>query len=297
MGARFFSPDYGSFIQEDFLRDALGDLDLATDPLTSTRYGLAGGNPTNFVEVDGHAPVAVGVKQSVLLNNMFRAWNSFMDACRPASGDPDGARCSRAMWNQQMAYSRFNASFASGFSWIRVLKDVSGVTDFLNCVHGSVGGCLWTAATVVPVGRIARGVSKLARGAAELARVRRELRAGTSVWDLSNYDRGLAIETKLGFNVGARNFPVVDRWVRSTGTATSIKSLKLTAKTYKSTDGIFNKLRRDINALAAFNGRRWGGFRIRGEDIRTRRLLVALPPVRPSPDQLLGMARAWRYAR
>jgi RHS repeat-associated protein len=54
MGARFFSPDYGSFIQEDYLRDALDDVDLASDPLTGTRYGLTGGNPINFVEVDGH---------------------------------------------------------------------------------------------------------------------------------------------------------------------------------------------------------------------------------------------------
>jgi hypothetical protein len=54
MGARMFSPEYGSFLQEDYLRDTLGDLDLATDPLTGTRYGLAGGNPINFVEVDGH---------------------------------------------------------------------------------------------------------------------------------------------------------------------------------------------------------------------------------------------------
>jgi len=54
MGARFFSPDFGSFLQEDYLRDALEDLDLASDPLTGSRYGLAGGNPINFVEIDGH---------------------------------------------------------------------------------------------------------------------------------------------------------------------------------------------------------------------------------------------------
>jgi RHS repeat-associated protein len=54
MGARFFSPDYGTFLQEDYYRDALDDLDLATDPLTATRYGLTGGNPINFVEIDGH---------------------------------------------------------------------------------------------------------------------------------------------------------------------------------------------------------------------------------------------------
>jgi RHS repeat-associated protein len=55
MGARFFSPDFGTFMQEDYLRDALGDLDLATDPLSGTRYSLTGGNPINFVEIDGHS--------------------------------------------------------------------------------------------------------------------------------------------------------------------------------------------------------------------------------------------------
>jgi RHS repeat-associated protein len=65
MGARFFSPDFGSFLQEDYLRDALGDLDLATDPLSGTRYGLAGGNPINFVEIDGHV---FGIPCSVCKN-------------------------------------------------------------------------------------------------------------------------------------------------------------------------------------------------------------------------------------
>jgi len=54
MGARMFSADYRSFLQEDYLRDALDELDLSTDPLTSTRYGLTGGNPINYVETDGH---------------------------------------------------------------------------------------------------------------------------------------------------------------------------------------------------------------------------------------------------
>jgi RHS repeat-associated protein len=59
LGARFFSPDYGSFIQRDFLRDALDDVDLSSDPLTGSRYGLAGGNPVNFVDVSGHAAAPI----------------------------------------------------------------------------------------------------------------------------------------------------------------------------------------------------------------------------------------------
>jgi RHS repeat-associated protein len=54
MGARHFSPDTGRFLQDDMYEDALGDLGLSEDPLTSNRYALAAGNPVSFVEVDGH---------------------------------------------------------------------------------------------------------------------------------------------------------------------------------------------------------------------------------------------------
>ncbi|MDQ3933069.1 MAG: Ig-like domain-containing protein [Actinomycetota bacterium] len=55
MGARRFGPETGRFLQQDFYEDALGNLGLATDPLTANRYSLAGGNPVSFVEVDGHS--------------------------------------------------------------------------------------------------------------------------------------------------------------------------------------------------------------------------------------------------
>jgi hypothetical protein len=56
MGARRFGPG-NHFLQEDRYDDALADLDLSVDPLTSNRYSLAGGNPVNFVEYDGHFAV------------------------------------------------------------------------------------------------------------------------------------------------------------------------------------------------------------------------------------------------
>jgi RHS repeat-associated protein len=54
MGARRFSPKENHFLQEDRYAGALANLDLSLDPLTQNRYALAGGNPANFVEVDGH---------------------------------------------------------------------------------------------------------------------------------------------------------------------------------------------------------------------------------------------------
>lgn len=56
MGARRFAPNINQFIQSDRYDGALADLALATDPLTQNRYGLAGGNPISFVEIDGHLP-------------------------------------------------------------------------------------------------------------------------------------------------------------------------------------------------------------------------------------------------
>lgn len=60
MGARRFGPSTARFLQADKYDDALDDLDLGFDPLTQNRYSLAGGNPINFVEVDGHRVIPGG---------------------------------------------------------------------------------------------------------------------------------------------------------------------------------------------------------------------------------------------
>jgi RHS repeat-associated protein len=294
MGARRYGPDTAHFLQQDEYSGALDDLGLSQDPLTENRYSLTGANPVNFVEVDGHASVGIGLKQSVLLNNTLAAWNRFMDVCFPHPDDPRGVmQCNGAMQTEGKAYHDFLASYAPAVSWLDLIKGVTGVTDFLSCSHGSASGCLWSAAMILPVGRI----GKLLHGAVDIARARRALEAGTSIWSASVHDRGVAIEESLGFNMSAQNFPVIDRWVQATGTATSIKSINLLDKTYRSGAGILSKLKRDINSLERFSGRTWKGQTVDAEDIKTRRLLVALPPVVPSPDQLVGMARAWRYAR
>ena len=45
---------------EDLDPGALDDLNLTLDPLTNSRYNLAGGNPVSFVEYDGHYLVGDG---------------------------------------------------------------------------------------------------------------------------------------------------------------------------------------------------------------------------------------------
>ncbi len=60
MGARNYDPGATRFLQQDVFRRALSDLGLTLDPLAQNRYALAGGNPTSFIEFDGHRPIANG---------------------------------------------------------------------------------------------------------------------------------------------------------------------------------------------------------------------------------------------
>jgi RHS repeat-associated protein len=59
MGARRYSAATGRFLQVDLYYSALDNLGLSEDPLTQNRYALAGANPINFVEVDGHFSIRV----------------------------------------------------------------------------------------------------------------------------------------------------------------------------------------------------------------------------------------------
>ena len=58
MGFRDYSPGLNQFLTRDSYNGALDDLQLATSPWSSNRYGLAGGNPISGVELDGHMFVA-----------------------------------------------------------------------------------------------------------------------------------------------------------------------------------------------------------------------------------------------
>ncbi|MEL3950019.1 RHS repeat-associated core domain-containing protein [Streptomyces sp. LNU-CPARS28] len=54
MGFRDYSPGLNRFTTRDMYTGALADMELGSDPLTGNRYAFAGGNPTTFLEFDGH---------------------------------------------------------------------------------------------------------------------------------------------------------------------------------------------------------------------------------------------------
>ena len=61
MGARRYSLTTDRWQQQDMYYDASQDLGLAGDPTTSDKYEFLGGNPVNYVEADGHCPMAQAV--------------------------------------------------------------------------------------------------------------------------------------------------------------------------------------------------------------------------------------------
>ena len=97
-----------------------------------------------------------------------------------------------------------------------------------------------------------------------------------SVWGLEPKKRGVYIEKKLEQNL-VSNFPIIDKWSEDTGTATSIKSLDLNAKTYQKISKLRSVLKGYINKVAAFKGIDWGIVKIQESQICRRCLELALP--------------------
>ena len=100
-------------------------------------------------------------------------------------------------------------------------------------------------------------------------------RVATSVWNMTPFARGWAIEELiLG---GARrlhpNFPVIDDFIQ--GVATSIKSLDLTAATYQSASALVSRLSSYAAKLSAFQGARFAGQEVLGAEIKEKVLVVA----------------------
>jgi RHS repeat-associated protein len=62
MGFRDYNPGLNRFTTRDMYTGALADMGLGSDPYTSNRYAFTGGNPTSFIERDGHLPCAEGIR-------------------------------------------------------------------------------------------------------------------------------------------------------------------------------------------------------------------------------------------
>ncbi|MDQ1740421.1 MAG: hypothetical protein QOE53_2073, partial [Pseudonocardiales bacterium] len=113
-GARRFGPSNNRFLQEDRYADALSDLDLSTDPLTANRYSLAGGNPANFVEVDGH--FSIGGVLGDAKDAVSGAADAVGDAASDAANAVGGAVSDAAQfaWDHKVAIGSVAAGIGCG---------------------------------------------------------------------------------------------------------------------------------------------------------------------------------------
>ncbi|MGA4838855.1 DNRLRE domain-containing protein [Streptomyces sp. G45] len=81
MGFRDYSPGLNRFLTRDMYNGALADMNLVSDPLTGNRYAFAGGNPTTFLEFDGHGFGIPGV-DNVLDGMREGLKNGFKEAAK-----------------------------------------------------------------------------------------------------------------------------------------------------------------------------------------------------------------------
>jgi hypothetical protein len=149
MGARRFGPRDNHFLQEDRLAGALGNMGLGQDPLTSNRYSLAGGNPTSFVEVDGHWSIGDlfggGSKDGNPIDTIKKKGKDFFDkAKRTVKSGIDKVASATKGPREDLAKS----------------AKETGVVDVVNEVGGQLGENM---------DKITRGVSKAGESIGDFA--------------------------------------------------------------------------------------------------------------------------------
>ena len=139
---------------------------------------------------------------------------------------------------------------------------------------GDVAGIgLDLVCAVIPGVTINAGTAKtLAKSSAEIAD---RVVDAKGAWNLNPFDRGKSLEATLkGWGT---NFPVIDMYDDATKTITSIKSLDLNAKSYKSGNAVYNRVKGYIDDLSNFKGKDYGGRSVPENGIESRVLKLAIP--------------------
>ena len=153
----------------------------------------------------------------------------------------------------------------------KAIKDIP-----LNSVHGAIDG----------LKGLVEHLRKLLKEAIEkLKNAKRKphhVPKSRGVWDQPPAVRGEIIERRLGHNVPP-GFKTIDRF--ENGVATSIKSIDLTAESYKNTDRVTSRVKTCIDEVAAYRGADRGVLRIKPKEIKGRELLVAIPPGSPKAQR------------
>ncbi|MFN0278432.1 MAG: hypothetical protein ACKVRN_07500 [Pyrinomonadaceae bacterium] len=107
-----------------------------------------------------------------------------------------------------------------------------------------------------------------------------------NVFKLNPLLRGNVIEGLLGVSDDfANGFPVIDKFIRNGGVATSIKSLDIGAQSYRNANQLTSTLTKYVKQLANFQSGRRNGVVIEPGDIKRRILQIVLPNTPLSVEQ------------
>ncbi|MGI5380313.1 DNRLRE domain-containing protein [Streptomyces sp. CA-251387] len=75
MGFRDYNPGLNRFTSRDNYNGALADMGLGVDPFTGNRYAFGGGNPSTFIEYDGHRPIECNESGYTCRMNSAGGWD------------------------------------------------------------------------------------------------------------------------------------------------------------------------------------------------------------------------------
>ncbi|MFA6545411.1 MAG: RHS repeat-associated core domain-containing protein [Limisphaerales bacterium] len=238
--ARYLNPDTGRFWNMDTFE---GNTD---DPLSLHKYLYTANNPVNMVDPSGH------------------------------DGELGSTLAATAISGAMM-----NMVIGAPFRVYHAAERLRIGVDFGTVVNETLFGVLTDGA----IGAVLPGLfSYVGRGlSAGISAIRASqtfVRASDSVWNMGIFARGWEIERRIlgGTRRLVPNFPVIDDLVN--GVATSIKSIDLTAATYKSAAKLTRMLEGYASKLSRFNGdsARYAGELsvVTANQIEQRVLLVAV---------------------
>ena len=160
LGTRTYNPQTASFTTPDYYRVSTPDRDLSTgtDPLTANTYTYVNGDPVNFYDPTGHrteADSAAGAGHPKYTREQQK------ERVAIAKEAQEAAQADAADYEEAE-----NADFDVKGVLIDVGLEVLGVTDALDCLDGSVTGCVSTIlgvafAAVWKANKIRKGVEAL----------------------------------------------------------------------------------------------------------------------------------------
>jgi RHS repeat-associated protein len=164
MGARYYNPASGRFLQHDQYPTANANLALAQHPHSHNRYALAAGNPVTYRELDGHVVVHDGgggggaydgVEQAGLIADGYKRLGCNGSGSLVCQGIAEGItrELTVAADPEARCASHTGRYCGNPALLINALSSLVGITDAKACAAGSWTGCLWLAAGVTPVGK------------------------------------------------------------------------------------------------------------------------------------------------